>query len=121
MRLSRYYIPTLKEDPSEAEVVSHKLLMRAGMIRKLTSGIYNYLPLGLKSVNKVAAIVREEMNRAGALEVLMPMVQPGDLWQEPDAGITTARNCFALKIVTAVITASDPPTKKSLPTSCAAK
>lgn len=82
MRLSRYYIPTLKEDPSEAEVVSHKLLMRAGMIRKLTSGIYNYLPLGLKSVNKVAAIVREEMNRAGALEVLMPMVQPGDLWQE---------------------------------------
>ncbi|WP_419780838.1 proline--tRNA ligase [Maridesulfovibrio sp.] len=82
MRLSRFYIPTLKEDPSEAEVVSHKLLMRAGMIRKLTSGIYNYLPLGLKSVNKVAAIVREEMNRAGALEVLMPMVQPGDLWQE---------------------------------------
>ncbi|HAS88273.1 MAG TPA: proline--tRNA ligase [Desulfovibrio sp.] len=82
MRLSRFYIPTLKEDPSEAEVVSHKLLMRAGMIRKLTSGIYNYLPLGLKSVNKVANIVREEMNRAGALEVLMPMVQPGDLWQE---------------------------------------
>ncbi|WP_421900353.1 proline--tRNA ligase [Maridesulfovibrio sp.] len=82
MRLSRYYIPTLKEDPSEAEVVSHKLLMRAGMIRKLTSGIYNYLPLGLKSINKVAGIVREEMNRAGALEVLMPMVQPGDLWQE---------------------------------------
>ncbi len=82
MRLSRYYIPTLKEDPSEAEVVSHKLLMRAGMIRKLTSGIYNYLPLGLKSLNKVGAIVREEMNRAGALEVLMPMVQPGDLWQE---------------------------------------
>lgn len=82
MRLSRYYIPTLKEDPSEAEVVSHKLLMRAGMIRKLTSGIYNYLPLGLKSLNKVATIVREEMNRAGAMEVLMPMVQPGDLWQE---------------------------------------
>ena len=82
MRLSRYYIPTLKEDPSEAEVVSHKLLMRAGMIRKLTSGIYSYLPLGLKSVNKVASIVREEMNRAGALEVLMPMVQPGDLWKE---------------------------------------
>ena len=82
MRLSRYYIPTLKEDPSDAEVVSHKLLMRAGMIRKLTSGLYTYLPLGLKSLNKVGAIVREEMNRAGALEVLMPMVQPGDLWQE---------------------------------------
>ncbi len=82
MRLSRYYIPTLKEDPSDAEVVSHKLLMRAGMIRKVTSGIYNYLPLGLKSLNKVANIVREEMNRAYALEVLMPMVQPGDLWRE---------------------------------------
>jgi prolyl-tRNA synthetase len=82
MRLSRYYIPTLKEDPADAEVVSHKLLMRAGMIRKLTSGIYNYLPLGLRSINKVGQIVREEMNRAGALEVLLPMVQPADLWRE---------------------------------------
>nr|WP_287410893.1 proline--tRNA ligase [Pseudodesulfovibrio sp.] len=82
MRLSRYYIPTLKEDPADAEVVSHKLLMRAGMIRKLTSGIYNYLPLGLRSINKVATIVREEMDRAGAMEVLMPMVQPADLWVE---------------------------------------
>lgn len=82
MRLSKYYIPTLKEDPADAEVVSHKLLMRAGMIRKLTSGIYNYLPLGLRSINKVADIVREEMDRAGAMEVLMPMVQPADLWQE---------------------------------------
>lgn len=82
MRLSRYYVPTLKEDPADAEVISHKLLMRAGMIRKLTSGIYNYLPLGLRSVNKVAQIVREEMDRAGAMEVLMPMVQPADLWRE---------------------------------------
>ncbi len=82
MRLSKYYIPTLKEDPADAEVVSHKLLMRAGMIRKLTSGIYNYLPLGLKAINKVAGIVREEMNRAEAMEVSMPMVQPADLWEE---------------------------------------
>ncbi|NDV20786.1 proline--tRNA ligase [Pseudodesulfovibrio sp. JC047] len=82
MRLSRYYIPTLKEDPADAEVVSHKLLMRAGMIRKLTSGIYNYLPLGLRSINKVSKIVREEMDRAGAMEVLLPMVQPADLWVE---------------------------------------
>ncbi len=82
MRLSRYYIPTLKEDPADAEVVSHKLMMRAGMIRKLTSGIYNYLPLGLRSINKVAQIVREEMDRAGAMEVLLPMVQPADLWRE---------------------------------------
>ncbi|SOB59710.1 prolyl-tRNA synthetase [Pseudodesulfovibrio profundus] len=82
MRLSKYYAPTLKEDPADAEVVSHKLLMRAGMIRKLTSGIYNYLPLGLRSINKVAQIVREEMDRSGAMEVLMPMVQPADLWRE---------------------------------------
>ncbi len=82
MRLSRYYVPTLKEDPADAEVMSHKLLMRAGMIRKLTSGIYNYLPMGLRSINKVAKIVREEMDRAGAMEVSMPMVQPADLWVE---------------------------------------
>ncbi|WP_243545264.1 proline--tRNA ligase [Pseudodesulfovibrio tunisiensis] len=82
MRLSRYYVPTLKEAPSEAEVISHKLLIRAGMIRKLTSGIYNFLPLGLRSLNKVEAIVREEMDRAGAMEVLLPMVQPADLWRE---------------------------------------
>ena len=82
MRLSRYYAPTLKEDPADAEVVSHKLMLRAGMIRKLTSGIYTFLPLGLRSLNKVARIVREEMDRAGALEILMPGVQPADLWQE---------------------------------------
>lgn len=82
MRWSRCYIPTLKEAPADAEVVSHKLLVRAGMIRKLTSGIYTYLPLGLRAVNKVAEIVRQEMNRAGALEISMPMVQPGDLWRE---------------------------------------
>ena len=82
MRLSRYYVPTLKENPAEADVVSHRLLVRAGMIRKLTSGIYTFLPLGLRALDKTARIVREEMNRAGALEVLMPMVQPADLWQE---------------------------------------
>ncbi|MFW5838160.1 MAG: proline--tRNA ligase [Desulfovibrionaceae bacterium] len=82
MRLSRQYVPTLKESPAEAEVVSHKLLLRAGMIRKLTSGIYTYLPLGLRVLNKVADIVRQEMDRAGAQEILMPMVQPGDLWKE---------------------------------------
>ncbi|QLA17075.1 proline--tRNA ligase [Desulfolutivibrio sulfoxidireducens] len=82
MRLSTYYAPTLKEDPADAEVVSHKLLLRAGMIRKLTAGVYTYLPLGLRALNNVAAVVREEMNRAGALEVLMPAVQPGDLWKE---------------------------------------
>jgi len=82
MLQSRLYIPTLKETPAEAEVVSHKLLLRAGMIRKITSGIYTYLPLGLRSLEKISRIVREEMNAAGAQEILMPMVQPADLWQE---------------------------------------
>ena len=82
MRASRYYIPTLKEAPADAEVVSHKLLTRAGMIRKLTSGIYTYLPMGLAAIAKISNIVREEMDRAGALELLMPAVQPGDLWRE---------------------------------------
>lgn len=82
MRWKQAYIPTLKEAPADAEVISHKLLTRAGMIRKLTSGIYIYLPLGLKSLNKIADIVREEMNRSGAQEILMPTVQPADLWKE---------------------------------------
>ncbi len=82
MRYSNYFIPTYKEVPSEAEVISHQLMLRAGMIRKLTSGIYNYLPVGLKSIKKVENIIREEMNRAGAIELLMPTVQPGELWQE---------------------------------------
>ncbi len=82
MRYSELLLPTLKETPAEAEVMSHKLLLRAGFIRKLSSGIYTYLPLGLASIRKVEQIVREEMNRAGAQELLMPMVQPADLWKE---------------------------------------
>lgn len=82
MRFSQLLLPTLKETPAEAEVVSHKLLLRAGYIRKITSGIYTYLPLGLAAIRKVEAIVREEMNAAGAQELLMPMVQPADLWIE---------------------------------------
>lgn len=82
MRYSQFFLPTTKETPAEAEVISHQLLLRAGCIRKLTSGLYTYLPLGLMVLQKVAAIVREEMNRAGAQELLMPMVQPADLWQE---------------------------------------
>src|SRR4030066_474041 len=82
MRYSKYFLPTLKEIPSEAEVPSHQLMFRAGMIRKLASGIYSYLPFGLRSIRKVETILREEMNRAGAIEVLLPMVQPAELWQE---------------------------------------
>ncbi|MDR2488911.1 MAG: proline--tRNA ligase [Desulfovibrio sp.] len=82
MRWSTYYLPTLKEAPADAEVVSHQLLARAGMVRKLTAGVYSYLPAGLKAIAKVENIVREEMNRAGAHEVLLPAVQPADLWVE---------------------------------------
>ena len=82
MLFTRMLIPTLKETPAEAEAVSHRLLLRAGMVRKLAAGIYNYLPLGLRVLRKVENIVRTEMNRAGAQEVLLPAVQPAELWQE---------------------------------------
>jgi prolyl-tRNA synthetase len=82
MRFSQLLIPTLKETPADAEVISHQLLLRAGFIRKLTSGVYSYLPLGLAAIRKMEQIVREEMNRAGAQELLLPMVQPADLWKE---------------------------------------
>ena len=82
MKASQTFLATLKEAPSDAEVVSHKLMVRAGLIRKLSAGIYNYLPLGLKVIRKVENIIREEMNRAGAIELLMPMIQPAELWQE---------------------------------------
>src|SRR5512132_469012 len=82
MRVSRFPISTLKEAPSEAEVVSHKLMLRAGLIRRLTSGIYNWMPLGVRVLRKVENIVREEMNRSGAIELLMPGIQPAELWQE---------------------------------------
>jgi prolyl-tRNA synthetase len=82
MKASRFFISTLKEAPADAEVASHKLMMRAGMIKKLGAGIYSYMPMGLRVVRKVEAIVREEMNRAGAVELTMPVVQPAELWQE---------------------------------------
>lgn len=82
MRLSNYFAPTLKEDPSEAEVVSHRLMVRAGMIRKLTSGIYSFLPLGYRAVNKAIQILKQELDRAGCQEIFMPMVQPAALWNE---------------------------------------
>ena len=82
MRWSQTLIPTLKETPAEAEIASHKLLLRAGLVRKLTGGLYTFLPLGLRALRKVEQIVREEMNRAGALELLMPALQPPDIWQQ---------------------------------------
>lgn len=82
MRWSQTLIPTLKETPAEAEIISHKLLLRAGLLRKLTGGLYTFLPLGLRALRKVERIVREEMDRAGALEVLMPALQPPEIWQK---------------------------------------
>ncbi|MEO7497851.1 MAG: proline--tRNA ligase [Massilia sp.] len=82
MRASRFFISTLKEAPSDAEIVSHQLMMRAGMIKRLGSGIYTYMPTGLRVIRKVEAIIRDEMNKAGAIELLMPLVQPAELWQE---------------------------------------
>src|SRR5690349_6430888 len=82
MRWTQTLIPTLKETPAEAEIISHKLLLRAGLIRKLTGGLYTFMPLGVRALRKVENIVREEMNRAGAQEVLMPALQPPEIWQK---------------------------------------
>ena len=82
MKASRFFVSTLKEAPADAEVASHRLMTRAGMIKKLGAGIYTYMPMGLRVIRKVEAIVREEMDRAGAVEITMPVVQPAELWQE---------------------------------------
>ncbi|MEQ8515848.1 MAG: proline--tRNA ligase, partial [Chromatocurvus sp.] len=82
MRTSQFLITTLKETPADAEIVSHRLMLRAGLIRRLSSGLYTWLPLGLKVLRRVEKIVREEMDRAGAQEISMPMIQPAELWEE---------------------------------------
>src|ERR1700756_3203798 len=82
MRLSEYFLPLLRENPSEAQIVSHRLMLRAGMIRQSSAGIYSWLPLGFKVLQKVEQIVREEQDRSGAQEILMPTIQPADLWRE---------------------------------------
>src|ERR1700693_3368391 len=82
MRWSQTLIPTLKETPADAEIISHKLLLRAGLIRKLTGGLYTFLPLGVRVLRQVEQIVREKMDRTGALEVLMPALQPPEIWQQ---------------------------------------
>ena len=84
MRASQFFLSTLKEAPADAEIVSHKLMLRAGLIRRLAGGIYTWMPLGLRVVRKVEAVIREEMNRAGAIELFMPAVQPAELWQESE-------------------------------------
>src|SRR5512138_2050108 len=97
MRWTQTLVPTLKETPAEAEIVSHKLLLRAGLIRKLTGGLYTFLPLGLRALRKVEQIVREEMNRAGAVEVLMPALQPPEIWQQSGRYETASDVLFKVK------------------------
>ncbi len=82
MKASQFFVSTLKEAPADAEVISHKLMIRAGMIKRLGAGIYTYMPMGLRVIRRIETIIREEMNRAGAVELLMPVVQPAELWQE---------------------------------------
>jgi len=82
MRTSRFLLATVKETPADAEIISHQLMIRAGLIRRVAAGIYNWLPLGLRVLRKVENVVREEMDKAGAQEILMPGVQPAELWKE---------------------------------------
>ena len=84
MRVSQFFLSTLKESPADAEVISHQLMLRAGMIRRLASGLYTWMPIGLRTLRKVESIIREEMNKSGAIEVLMPSIQPAELWQESE-------------------------------------
>src|SRR5436305_10952913 len=97
MRWSRYFIPTLREDPADAEVVSHKLLLRAGVVRQLSAGIYSYLPLGQRIALKVMQIVREEMNRIGGQEFYLPALHPAELWQESGRWSAIGDDMFRLK------------------------
>jgi prolyl-tRNA synthetase len=97
MRWTQTLIPTLKESPSEAEIVSHKLLLRAGLVRKLSGGLYTFLPLGVRVLRKIERIVREEMNRAGGLEVLMPALQPPEIWQKSGRYVTASEVFFKVR------------------------
>src|ERR1700691_3573180 len=97
MYWTKTLIPTLREAPADAEIASHKLLLRAGLIRKLAGGVYTFLPLGLRALRKVEQIIREEMNRAGAIEVLMPALQPPEIWQQSGRYETASNVLFKLK------------------------
>ena len=118
MRWSQYPVNTTKETPADAEVVSHQLMLRAGLIRKLAAGLYTWMPLGLKAVRKVENIVREEMNRAGALELLMPgRHSRRTVGSSPAAGSNSARNCCASRIGTSATSVLVLRTRKSSLTS----
>src|SRR5271166_2026334 len=90
MKWTQTLIPTLREAPADAEIISHKLLLRAGLIRKLAGGVYTFLPLGLRALRKIEGIIREEMDRAGAIEVLMPALQPPEIWEQSGRYVTAS-------------------------------
>ena len=112
MRMNKFYMPTLREDPQDAEIASHKLLLRAGMIRKTAAGLYSYLPLGYRIVRKVENIVREEMDNYGSQEIHMPVTQPREIWEE--SGRHLDRKCSSSKIEIIVNSASDQQPKNIL-------
>jgi len=97
LRFSNYFLPTLKEDPSDSDIISHSLCIRAGLIRKVASGVYTFLPLGYKILKKIENIIREEMNNAGAIEILMPVIQPGEIWQQSNRWYEYGPEMFKLK------------------------
>ncbi len=112
MRLSRFFLPILKENPKEAEIVSHRLMLRSAMIRQQSAGIYSWLPLGKRVLDKVCRIVREEQNRAGAIELLMPTLQSASSGRKVVVMMTTARKCYASRIVRTVRCSTAPRTRK---------
>ena len=111
MRLSRFFLPVLRETPKEAEIVSHQLMLRSGMIRQSSAGIYSWLPLGFRVLKKIEQIVREEQDRSGAMEMLMPTVQPADIWRRASATTPTARRCCASRTGTAARCCTGRPTR----------
>ena len=111
MRLSRFFLPVLRETPKEAEIVSHQLMLRAGMIRQASAGIYSWLPLGFRVLKKIEQIVREEQDRAGAIELLMPTVQRPTSGTRAAATRPTARRCCASRTGTSARCCTGPPTR----------
>ena len=113
MRLTRYFLPVLKENPAEAQIVSHRYMLRAGMIKQQAAGIYSWLPLGLRVLRRIEAIVNEEQERAGHIPLLMPTLQPADLWRESRAAMTTmVRRCCASRTGRAARCCMARPTKR---------
>jgi len=112
MKASQFLVSTLREAPADAEVVSHQLMMRAGLIKKLGAGIYSYMPMGLRVIRKVEAIVRDEMDRAGAVELTMPVVQPAELWQETGRFEKMGQSCCASRTGTAATSWCSRPARK---------